>query len=139
MAQVCVPEPLPFDSQPSSSQRYADCAFEATQVSQPHISQTQGAQGVAALINSQVEPRRKYCELNLSALHLSPVKTDLSNRGDPHPDQRLARDPQNTLGQVLSSNWSWTTFPFWKRHCATREAGLEPALSIYLGNTIGWW
>lgn len=48
MAHICVPDSLPMDSQ---------YAFEATQLSQPQFSQTQNTQ----FINSQIEPRRKYC------------------------------------------------------------------------------
>ncbi len=61
MAYIHVPESLPCESQPSNSQRYVDYGLEATQLSQPHFSQTQGTQGTA-FVNSQVEPWRKYCE-----------------------------------------------------------------------------
>ena len=63
----CVPESLPLESQ--TSQRYPyDYAFEPTQLSQPRFSQTQGTQ----LANSQVEPRRKYCESPAPRVELTP-------------------------------------------------------------------
>ncbi|ORY22963.1 kinase-like domain-containing protein [Naematelia encephala] len=56
MGRRQVPESQPAESQFAASQRVADYAFEATQLSQPHFSQTQNTQN----INSQIEPRRKY-------------------------------------------------------------------------------
>ena len=63
MTQIKIPETLPNEFQPSNSQRYADYSFEATQLSQTHLSQTQSRQ-VTTFGNSQIEPRRKYCELD---------------------------------------------------------------------------
>lgn len=62
MAQVYIPESLPFETadNAASQRQTTDYIYEATQLSQPYFSQTQNTQGTA-LINSQVEPRRKYC------------------------------------------------------------------------------
>ncbi len=112
MAHVEVPESLPINSQLPDSQRHAEYAFEATQVSQPHFSQTQGTQGTA-FVNSQVEPRRKYCE----PAHLPPssrIRLIISlNRGNSDTDQRLSFHPQNTLDEALSPSRPRSSFPFW--------------------------
>jgi len=49
-----VPDSLPEDE----SQQYADYGLEATQLSQPVYSQA------SQFPNSQVDPRRQYCELS---------------------------------------------------------------------------
>lgn len=55
-----VSDPYTTDSQHCDSQRYNEYAFEATQQA-TQLTQP-GTQGTY-LANSQVEPRRKYCEL----------------------------------------------------------------------------
>ena len=79
MAGVYIPESLPTDSQ---------YAYEATQLSQPQFSQTQNTQ----YISSQVEPRRKYCELSS---HIS--KGSLMIRGHLNTHQPTTSYSQDTM------------------------------------------
>lgn len=62
-----VPDSQPGESQRGESQRN-EYTYEATQLSQPRF-ETQNTQN----INSQVEPRRKYCELVLGLGSLGAV------------------------------------------------------------------